>query len=95
MRGALHHGVKQTMAIICSGFTYPMDSMGTGFVEDEDLTYDENVARVEHLIAEAEEPGRRLAEALEPEVLPEEEARAQGDDVEGGGDDGGRDGGAA
>jgi hypothetical protein len=70
IRGGLHHGVKRAMAVIRSGFEYDMGLIADGFISDLDRTDEENEAACLELIEAAEEPGGRLAELFEVEVVP-------------------------
>jgi hypothetical protein len=49
VRGALHHGVKRAMVVVCSGFEYDMGLVADGFTSDPSKT--------EGLIEATEEPG--------------------------------------
>ena len=70
VRDALHIGVKQAMAMVCSGFSYDMEVVSHGFVIDISKTDAENEVRFHALIDDAEVPRERLAKLFEPEVLP-------------------------
>ena len=72
MWDALHTGVKRTMAIVCSGFSYDMEVVSHGFITDISKTDAENEQRLHDLIDDAEVPGERLVKLFEPEVLPPE-----------------------
>jgi len=70
VRDALHTGVKQAMAAVCSGFSYDMEVVSHGFVTDISKTDAENEERLHALIDDVEAPGERLAKLFELEVLP-------------------------
>ena len=70
VRDALHTGVKRTMAVVCSGFSYDMEVVSHGFVTDISKTDAENEERLHALIDDVEAPGERLAKLFELEVLP-------------------------
>jgi hypothetical protein len=70
VRGVLHHGVKRATAVIWSGFEYDMGLIADGFTSDPNKTEEENEAAYLGLIEAAEEPGGRLAQLFEDEVLP-------------------------
>jgi hypothetical protein len=70
VRGALHHGVKRTMAVVCSGFKYDMGLIADGFTSDPSKTEEENETVCLGLIEVAKEPGGRRARLFEDEVLP-------------------------
>jgi len=70
VRDALHIGVKQAMAVVCSGFSYDMEVVSHGFVTDISKTDAENEERLHALIDDVEAPGERFARLFEPEVLP-------------------------
>jgi len=72
VRDALHIGVKRSMAVVCSGFSYDMEVVSHGFVTDISKTDVENEERLHVLIDDAEVPGERLAKLFELEVLPPE-----------------------
>ena len=84
----LHTRVKQTMAVVCSGFSYDMEVVSHGFLTGISKTDAENEERLHALIDEAEGPAERLAKLFEPEVLP---AEARAEDGDEGGDDGNED----
>jgi len=79
VRDALHIGVKQAMAVVCSGFSYDMEVVSHGFVADISKTDAENEERLHALIDDAEAPGERLAKLFEPEVLPPETSSGGGE----------------
>jgi len=79
VRDALHIGVKQAMAVVCSGFSYDMEVVSHGFVTDISKTDAENEERLHTLIDDAEVPGERLAKLFEPEVLPPETSSGTGE----------------
>jgi len=83
VRDALHIGVKQAMAVVCSGFSYDMEVVSLGFVTDISKTDAENEERLHALIDDAEVPGERLAKLFEPKVLPPETSPGAGDGGEG------------
>jgi hypothetical protein len=68
--GALHHGMKRTMAVVRSGFEYDMGLVADGFTSKSSKTEEENEAACLGLIEATEEPGGRLARLFEDEVLP-------------------------
>ena len=78
VRGALHYGVKRALAVFYSGFQIAdkqelregMQVLSQGFVFDEDAPMEAENRRHLELIAEAEEPGARLVEKFESDVLP-------------------------
>jgi hypothetical protein len=78
VRGALHYGVKRALAVFYSGFQVAdkqelrdgMQVLSHGFVFDEDAPPEVESRRHQELVAEAEEPGARLAEKFESDVLP-------------------------
>jgi len=72
VRDAVHIGVKQAMAVVCSGFSYDMEVVSHGFITDISKTDAENKERLHALIDDAEAPGEWLAKLFEPEVLPPE-----------------------
>ena len=72
VRDVLYTGVKQAMAVVCSGISYDMVVVSHGFVTDISKTDAENEERLHALIADAEAPGERLVQLFEPEVLPPE-----------------------
>jgi hypothetical protein len=69
VQGALHHGVKRALAIVCSGFEYDMGLVVDGFTSDPTKTEEENEVACLGLIEAAEVPGGRLARLFEDEVL--------------------------
>jgi len=79
VRDALHIGVKQAMAVVCSGFSYDMEVVSHGFVTDISKTGAENEERLHALIDDAEVPGERLAKLFEPEVLPPKTSSGAGE----------------
>jgi len=79
VRNALHIGVKRAMAVVCSGFSYDMEVVSHGFVNDISKTDAENEERLHALIDDAEVPGERLAKLFEPEVLPPETSSGAGE----------------
>ena len=83
VRDALHVGVKQAMAVVCSGLSYDMEVVSHGFVTDISKTDAENEERLHALIDDAKVPGERLAKLFEPEVLPPETSSGAGEDGEG------------
>jgi len=72
VRDTLHTGVKRAMAVVCSGFSYDMEVVSHGFVNDISKTDAENEERLHALIDDAEVPSKRLAKLFDPEVLPPE-----------------------
>jgi hypothetical protein len=78
VQGALHHGVKRALAVVCSGFEYDKGLVANGFTSDLSKAEENEVACL-GLIEAVEEPGGRLARLFEDEVLPP----AVGDDDEG------------
>ena len=83
MRDALHIGVKQAMAVVCSVFSYDLEVVSHGFVTDISKTDAENKERLHALIDDVEVPGERLAKLFEPEVLPSETSPGADDGSEG------------
>ena len=83
VRDALHIGVKQAMAVVCSGFSYDMEVVSHGFVTDISKTDAANEERLHALIDDAEVPGERLAKLFEPEVLPPKTSSGAGEGGEG------------
>jgi hypothetical protein len=79
VRGALHHGMKMALVVVCSGFEYDMGLVADGFTSNLSKTKEENEAACLGLIEAAEEPGGRLVRLFEDEVL----LPAVGDDDEG------------
>jgi hypothetical protein len=57
VRGALHHGVKRAMAVICSSFEYDMGLVADGFTSDPSKTEKENEATCLGLIEAAKNLG--------------------------------------
>jgi hypothetical protein len=70
IRGGLHHGVKRALAVVRSSFVYDMELIADSFITDLDRTDEENEAACLDLIQAAEEPGSRLANLFEVEVVP-------------------------
>jgi len=83
VRDALHIGVKQAMAVVCSVFSYDLEVVSHGFVTDISKTDAENKERLHALIDDVEVPGERLAKLFEPEVLPSETSPGADDGSEG------------
>ena len=81
---ALHTGVKQVMAVVCSGFSYDMEVVSHDFVTDISKTDAENEERLHALINDTEVPGERLARLFELEVLPPETSSGADNGGEGG-----------
>ena len=79
MRDALHIGVKRAMAVVCSGFSYDMEVVSHGFVNDISKTDVENEERLDALIDDAEVLVERLAKLFEPEVLPPKTSSGAGE----------------
>jgi hypothetical protein len=70
IRGGLHHGVKRALVVVRSRFVYDMELVADGFITDLDRTDEENEAACLDLIQAVEEPGSRLANLFEVEVVP-------------------------
>jgi hypothetical protein len=70
IRRGLDHGVKRALAVVRSGFVYDMDLITDGFIMNPDQTDEENEVACLGLIEAAEEPGSRLANLFEVEVVP-------------------------
>ena len=83
VRDSLHTGVKQAMAVVCSGFSYDMEVVSHGFVTNISTTDAKNEERLHALIDDAEVPVERLAKLFEPEVLPPETSPGTDDGGEG------------
>ena len=79
VRDALHIGVKRAMAVVCSGFSYDMEVVSHGFVNDISKTDVENEERLDALIDDAEVLVERLAKLFEPKVLPPETSSGAGE----------------
>lgn len=72
IKEALHIGVKRTMAMICSDFTYDMEVVSHRFVSNITKPDAKNEERHQALIDNTEGPGERLAVLFKLEVLPPE-----------------------
>ena len=70
VRQALHHGVKQTLAVVRSGFRFPVHVVANGFIEIEGKDEEWNNRRVDKILEKMERPGTSLAKIFEEDVLP-------------------------
>ena len=66
--GALHTGVKRTLAVVSSHYTVNLKAVSDGYVLPEDD--EEADAEVAKLMEAAEAPGTALAHLFEEEVVP-------------------------
>jgi hypothetical protein len=85
LRGALHHGVKQTFAILASHYDVDLERVSEGYClpDEEEAT----LAEVQRLDAAVEGPRAALASSFEVEILPPVSPSEAGlDSVEGGND---------
>ena len=68
LRGALHTGVKRTLAVVSSHYAINLEAVSDGYVLPEDD--EEADAEVVKLLEAAEAPGTALASLFEEEVVP-------------------------
>ena len=68
LRGALHTGVKRTLAVVSSHYAVNLEAISDGYVlPEDDEEADEEVTK---LMEAAEAPGTALASLFEEEVVP-------------------------
>ena len=68
LRGALHTGVKRTLAVVSSHYAVNLEAVSDGYIlPDDDEEADEEVTK---LMEAAEAPGAALATLFEEEVVP-------------------------
>ena len=77
LRGALHTGVKRTLAIVSSHYAVNLEAISDGYVlPEDDEEADEEVTK---LMEAAKVPGTALASLFEEEVVPPAPAADAGD----------------
>ena len=68
LRGALHTGIKRTLAVVSSHYAINLEAVSDGYVlPEDDEEADEEVTK---LMEAAEAPGTALASLFEEEVVP-------------------------
>ena len=77
LRGALHTGVKRTLAVVSSHYAVNLEAVSDGYVlPEDDEEADEEVTK---MMEAAEGPGTALASLFEEEVVPPAPAADAGD----------------
>ena len=77
LRGALHTGVKRTLAVVSSHYAVNLEAVSDGYIlSDDDEEADEEVTK---LMEVAESPSTALAKLFEEEVVPPSPSTDAGD----------------
>jgi hypothetical protein len=85
LRGALHHGVRQTFAVLASQYNVDLERVSEGYcLPDEE---EAALAEVQRLDAAVEGPSAALASSFEVEILPPVSPSEAGPDSAEGGND--------